>query len=203
MSYQLNAQELETLETYNTIAPVYNEKNPAHWADSLFISFLNCLRGPRVIDLGCGTGRTSALVTSYGFQYFGVDISEGMLKVASDSYSSAENVNLVRAKMGELPFLPESMDGFLSIASFIHIPKLKLPLVLENLKICLKPESAGMISVPFGTFEDMFQPDFSEGPVLSVCWEEDKLAAVFRTAGYTIECLSLWGYMIHMIVKRA
>lgn len=203
MSYQFDAQELKTLETYNRIAPVYNDSNPAHWADSLFDSFLNLLRGPKIIDLGCGTGRTSVLVTPYEFKYFGVDISEGMLRVASDSYSSAENVNFVRAKMGELPFLPESMDGFLAIASFIHIPKLKLPLVLENLKICLKPEAAGMISVPFGTFEDMFQPNFSEGPVLSVCWEEDKLAEVFRTAGYTIEYLSLWGYMIHMIVKRA
>jgi ubiquinone/menaquinone biosynthesis C-methylase UbiE len=61
--------------------------------------------GPRVIDLGCGTGRFVAQLSGSGFQAVGVDRSEAMLGQARrNTQGRADNTRLVRADLRYLPF---------------------------------------------------------------------------------------------------
>lgn len=50
----------------------------------------------RVLELGCGTGRFTALLAADGYEVTGLDLSEAMIKVAKKSLSEKEFLTSVR-----------------------------------------------------------------------------------------------------------
>lgn len=67
----------------------------------------------KVLDLGCGTGRLARALVPAGFEYVGVDLSEEMLKVASDTVSRKANASaaqFLRANLVELPVTLAPID---------------------------------------------------------------------------------------------
>jgi ubiquinone/menaquinone biosynthesis C-methylase UbiE len=67
------------------------------------------LRGRRVLDLGCGTGRLSAALAAEGIaRVWGVDASAEMLAVARDKLPAG--VGLKQARAEDLPFKDGSFD---------------------------------------------------------------------------------------------
>lgn len=68
---------------------------------------LPSLRGQRVLDFGCGTGRLSAWCWSQGAVVTGVDITSEMIEVARTEVPSANFVHLTTER---LPFASESFD---------------------------------------------------------------------------------------------
>jgi ubiquinone/menaquinone biosynthesis C-methylase UbiE len=60
------------------------------------------LRGRRVLDVGCGTGRLSLALTERGAKVWGVDTSAEMLEQARAA--AGRRVGLKRGSAEELPF---------------------------------------------------------------------------------------------------
>ena len=60
--------------------------------------------GKRLLDIGCGTGKSALGLSQLGFQVTGVDFSESMLDVARTK-PGADAVNFVLADIRELPEL--------------------------------------------------------------------------------------------------
>src|SRR4051794_38434863 len=61
----------ENAFTRNTVAEV-----------DFFLNLFPLSRGAAILDVGCGTGRHSVELAKRGFKVTGLDLSEGMLKVA-------------------------------------------------------------------------------------------------------------------------
>ena len=74
----------KTVETYDKIASGYSADHFTHFWIEEFDFYKSIINGKKIIDLGCGAGRDAAVFVENGFDYTGVDASEGMLKVASE-----------------------------------------------------------------------------------------------------------------------
>lgn len=68
-----------------------------------------------ILDLGCGSGLSGGVLEEAGHSWVGMDISESMLRLASDDDSSRD---LSLADMGQgVPFKPGTFDGCISISA--------------------------------------------------------------------------------------
>lgn len=92
--------------TYETYAPVYDVFT-AHYdydgwlADLISLLERYGLRGSRLLDVGCGTGKSFLSLLPGGWQVTGCDISSSMLALAREKVG--EVVRLSRADMRALP----------------------------------------------------------------------------------------------------
>ncbi|GAA3813010.1 class I SAM-dependent methyltransferase [Streptomyces coacervatus] len=91
--------------------------------------------GP-VADLGCGPGRTTALLASLGLSVFGLDLSEGMLAIAR-----RENPGLrfEQGSMLDLDIPDGTLAGAVSWYSSIHTPADRLPALFAEFHRVLAP----------------------------------------------------------------
>src|SRR5713101_937729 len=78
-----------------------------------FIDELKREGAKRVLDLGCGAGRHSIVLSKAGFQVVALDVSETALKILDDRLKivSIDNITLVKHEMWELPFIDNYFDG--------------------------------------------------------------------------------------------
>jgi SAM-dependent methyltransferase len=92
--------------TYEAMAPVYDDFTAHHdyegWiADLLKPLEHHGLQGKRLLDVGCGTGKSFMPMLSRGWEVTGCDISAAMLELAREK--AGEAVRLEVANMLELP----------------------------------------------------------------------------------------------------
>ena len=92
--------------TYEAMAPVYDDFTAHHdyegWlADLLKALEKHGLTGKRLLDVGCGTGKSFMPMLPRGWQVTGCDISAAMLELAREK--AGEAVRLELADMLELP----------------------------------------------------------------------------------------------------
>ena len=93
-------------ETFEQIAPFYDRFTAHHnyeaWLQSLLHAARKCgLRGNRVLDVGCGTGKSFLPLLARGWEVTACDISEGMLLEAARK--TGERARLEVADMRALP----------------------------------------------------------------------------------------------------
>ena len=96
--------------TYEAMAPVYDDFTAHHeydaWlADLVVLLERNDLRGRRLLDVGCGTGKSVLPMLSKGWEATGTDLSPAMLELAREK--AGEEVRLEQADMRELPVFGE------------------------------------------------------------------------------------------------
>jgi ubiquinone/menaquinone biosynthesis C-methylase UbiE len=73
-------------------------------------------KGKKALDLGCGGGRYTEMLTSMGFDVVAADLSEEMLSVTRKRVDSLSGMNplVVQANMSKLPFESEWFDVVLT-----------------------------------------------------------------------------------------
>lgn len=74
-----------TYHGFSTLYDVLMEDAPYEQWLQFLLSTLDksLLRKPKVLDLGCGTGRLSSMIAKKGYDITGVDVSEEMLSIAA------------------------------------------------------------------------------------------------------------------------
>lgn len=68
----------------------------------------------RILDLGCGTGRTAIPLAARGYSVVGIDLSEPMLRVLVDKAAAAgvtDRIGVVRANLVQLDGLGDQVAG--------------------------------------------------------------------------------------------
>jgi SAM-dependent methyltransferase len=91
---------------YEAIAPVYDDFTAHHdyplWQGELLkIAAAHGLRGKRLLDVGCGTGKSFVLMLEKGWEVTACDISPAMVERAREKAGGAADVSV--ADMRELP----------------------------------------------------------------------------------------------------
>jgi 2-polyprenyl-3-methyl-5-hydroxy-6-metoxy-1,4-benzoquinol methylase/uncharacterized protein YbaR (Trm112 family) len=80
------------------------------------------VRGRSVFDAGCGMGRFSHVVASWGAErVVGMDISQAV-EAASENLQASESVALAQADLRRVPLAPASFDVVFSIGVLHHTP---------------------------------------------------------------------------------
>lgn len=87
-----------------------------------------------VLDLGCGTGYSSFLLSQENFRAIGVDLSP--LFLATGPKVRQENLNLIAAGAFALPFKDGSFDAVTSFQFIEHVPD--VPRVLDEMMRVVK-----------------------------------------------------------------
>jgi len=97
------------------------------------------------LDLGCGNGRLIELFQDKEIEYFGVDNSEELIKIAKEKYPDK---NFQTADALNLPFSGNFFDKVFSIAVLHQIPSKELRLqFLKEVKRVLKPGGQLILTV--------------------------------------------------------
>ncbi|CAG7921937.1 unnamed protein product [Penicillium olsonii] len=109
---------------------------------------LSPARGQRILDVGCGTGKTTMqIATTYDVHVTGITVSHHQIELAQAKYKSGENSGEVRfefANAMELPYPDVSFDGAYAIESFLHMnDRLK---AMQHISRVLRPGSRLIIA---------------------------------------------------------
>lgn len=112
---------------------------------------LGASAGETILDVGIGTGHeTLALARSVGEfgRVVGIDISQGMLRVARsriDKEGLADRVDLLQSDAVRLPFKADAFDGLFMSLTLELFDTPEIPLLLKECRLALRP--GGRISV--------------------------------------------------------
>ena len=93
-----------------------------------------------VIDMGCGTGAFSIHASKYFKKIYAVDVSQGMLNIASSKASALNIKNIEFCHSGFLQFQPEEKADIINTKwAFHHLPDYWKQAGLLNMNKMLKP----------------------------------------------------------------
>lgn len=84
----------------------------------------DAISGKLVLDAGVGAGRYCDVVSRWGGDVVGVDMSYAV-EAASITFRDRKNVWIIQADIGNLPFADETFDNIFSIGVLHHTPDTK------------------------------------------------------------------------------
>ncbi len=98
--------------------------------------------GRLVLDVGCGMGRFADVVSRWGGQVVGIDLSLSV-EAASANLGDRENVRILQADLSRLPFRPDTFDIVYSLGVLHHTPNCEkafqqlMPFVRPGGRLCV------------------------------------------------------------------
>jgi len=103
--------EKEVKEIYNRIAKRYHKLSANHFFNAYLevpatTSLLKNVKGKKVLDLGCGTGRHTIILKKRGAKVWGLDLSPKMLEIAKTEIKGVD------FKVGTVYNLPYKSNFF-------------------------------------------------------------------------------------------
>jgi ubiquinone/menaquinone biosynthesis C-methylase UbiE len=130
----LNKTEREQMEIagrmpardgYDRWAPYYDDSDPSTLLDGPFmLSQCEPMRGLRVLDLGCGTGRYLRQLNLTGARVVACDLSQAMLFRARRGMSGDASIMWIQGSAESLPFRSGSFDRIVSGLIVDHVVNL-------------------------------------------------------------------------------
>jgi len=120
-----------------------------------FLSLLRQEHSQSLLEIGAGAGKDSKFFHDQGLTVTCIDLSPEMVKLCRQKGLAAQVMD-----MTSLDFPPDSFDAVYSLNSLLHIPKVKFPNALENVKKVLKPAGLFYLGVYGGEeFEGIWELD--------------------------------------------
>ncbi|MBD3299722.1 MAG: methyltransferase domain-containing protein [Candidatus Moranbacteria bacterium] len=132
---------------YDLGAQYFSKTRKFLWSDLwIFKSYLK--KGDKVLDFGCGNGRLIQLLSGFGVDYWGVDVSERLIKLAKRKYPGGNFRKIDVFFRDYRKFELNSFDVVFSIGVFHHFPLgEKRKKILERLVMLLRENGVLIITV--------------------------------------------------------
>ena len=173
------------MEVFDQLAELYQGEHSQNPFQNARVEELGALlpAGSSVLDLGCGTGvPTARILTAAGHRVLGVDVAEGMLKLAREQVPAAE---FRRADMLELPGDLGPFDAVTSFFALLMLSRADIDTVLGKVTGWLKP--GGHFAVGMVAFDgDSVPLEFLGVPVRISGYPEAEWKDVLQRAGLTV-----------------
>ncbi|MFN8036267.1 MAG: uracil-DNA glycosylase family protein [Acidimicrobiia bacterium] len=147
-------------------------------------------------DLGCGPGSHTP---DLGLPVVAVDAAFAMLELARREVPHAWPV---RADLEALPFRDRSLAGAWARASYLHVPRARLPMALAHLHRALEVGAPFDGTVKVGDHDGPMPDDEFPGRVFSR-WEPHAFADVLGGAGFDVEATDVDVEWIRFRCRRA
>ncbi|MFK4083139.1 class I SAM-dependent methyltransferase [Kribbella sp. NPDC020789] len=179
-------EALESIRTsYDTVATSYAERvvDGPEWEVEGFDLITQLAAGHPVLDVGCGPGRTTALLAERG-KVTGLDLSPGMIEVARRDHPG---LDFRIGSMTALEFPDESFGGVVSWWSLIHLPRDVVPQALAEFHRVLTPGGALLIGFHVGTESTHKTSGYGDLPmdIWVHRWLPNQLTELAVAAGFT------------------
>ncbi|GAA2500836.1 class I SAM-dependent methyltransferase [Streptomyces gobitricini] len=183
----------DTRASYDAMAPDYEEyvrgdldAKPLDRAMlAAFAGGVRSTGGGRVADVGCGTGRVAAHLSSLGLDVFGVDLSPGMLAVARNAYP---DLRFHEGSMTDLDLPDGALGGLVAWYSLIHVEPEHVPGVLAEFHRVLAPGGRLLLAFQVGDEPLRLTEAFGRAVALDFHrWSPDRLAGLLMEAGFGVE----------------
>lgn len=169
--------DARTIATYDAKAADYAQMVTSDTPDASLQAFIDLIPlGGRVLDLGCGPGTASAHMRASGLLPDPVDASQGMIKIARNTFG-------LPARLGEFDDIDgdEIYDGIWANFSLLHAAPCDLPRHFETLFKATKP--GGTIHVGMKTGTGIARDKINR---LYTYVTVDALMALLTSAGYRV-----------------
>lgn len=174
-----------TRNSYDQTASQYQANTDKLQPETKCEPFLSHLQqAAHILDLGCGPGRDSKYFAELGYNVTGIDFSPNMIEMAKALVPSA---TFLVADIENLTFNNDTFDAVWASASLLHVPKQKLPNVIQKIYACLKAQGIFYVSMKKGAGEDL-KSDTRYGGVEKF-WtfiNENELKELLETSGFQI-----------------
>ena len=186
MVKEFTPEEQATIAMYNHVAE--NWAND-HMTGNYWQTYLDQLQQVtpqgKLIEVGSGGGRDAQKIIAKGYDYTGMDVSDGLLNIAKGNNPAAK---FTRASIYNPPFQTNTFDCFWSAATLLHIPKEKAPNALLQIARICKPMAPGFISLKEGYGEQNVVEQEDYGPVTRrfSFYEQEEFADLLKDHGYNI-----------------
>lgn len=136
-----------TVEVYNAKAEDYNQMTQNSAEAQALTEFITAIPiNGYVLDLGCGPGKSSALMREQGLRVDAVDASPAMVKLANNSF----NLNARLGTFNDLESFDE-YDGVWANFSLLHATATEFPQILRSIHAALKPDGLLHLGMKTGT----------------------------------------------------
>src|SRR3989338_8263447 len=149
----------ETRRHYNRNAAWHGKKSQSYNWHTQLDRFAVDLKGKKVLDAGCGTGRDIAGFIEHNVLVEGLDSSTANLRIARARFSK---VKFHQGDLRNLNLGKDRFDGIWACASVLNLRKKDLPKALAKFKKTLKSEGKLFISVKEGSGEKMVKDEHGQ-----------------------------------------
>jgi len=138
----------KTLKYYNENSQTLSVKYNSVDLSALHKDLLDFFRESKaLLEIGSGSGRDMSFMIKNGFDVYGIDGSQEMVKNAVSNYSNLNNRLFLSELPKNLPSFDKKFDGLFSIATLMHFKADELKLIFQKLNGLLKSNSKVFISV--------------------------------------------------------
>jgi ubiquinone/menaquinone biosynthesis C-methylase UbiE len=179
---------LRRMQVFDQLAEQYQGEHSHNPFQAALIERIAALlpAGASVLDLGCGTGvPTAKILTESDHRVVGVDISEGMLRLAREQVPAAE---FVHADFKDLAGDFGQFEAVTAFFSLLMLSKADIESTLDKVAGWLKP--GGYFGVGMVNFDgDSLPFDFMGVPVTVSGYLEPDLAVVLEAHGLAVESI--------------
>ena len=129
-------QNLGVVDGYDAWARTYDQcPNPlVALEQKITLELVGNVAGQNILDLGCGTGRYSALLARCGANVIGIDSSAQMLEQARRKITPQCHFELCLGTLEGVSLPSEHFDLILSTLTLSHIPELE-PVFAESARV--------------------------------------------------------------------
>jgi double-stranded uracil-DNA glycosylase len=180
-SYEDEAVHRATVEIYEERGAQWAaRRRPVRRAHARAFA-LRVPRGELRVDLGCGAGRYTEDI---GSPVIGFDAARTMLEQCREN---APRALLVQGDLEALPFGTQSLRGAWANMSYVHLPRVYLPLALADLHRSLAVGAPVDLQVLGGDYEGDALADDDVGGRFFCGWTPERLEDVMTGAGFEVE----------------
>ena len=175
-----------TKESYEATAQAFADKVADLAPIGSIERLMNMLPpNPKIIDIGCGSGRDAKIFTERGVSVVGIDFCPNFIEIARAKAPLAEFQVM---DIEQLHFSARTFDGAWAATSLLHIPKKDIPAVLQRIHFILKENGVFYLSLKEGQGE-VLENDSRYSGEFKKFWsffEEEELKKFLQEAHFNI-----------------
>ena len=187
-----------TIDVYEARASEWRDRRPARFTERAEQFGASVPSDVMRADLGCGAG----LYLPYlGRPVVALDAARAMLELTRDVASDA---GLVQADVEALPLRRGSLGGAWARATYLHIPRPRLPAALAELHQVLRVGAPVHLTMRLSDDEGLLADDDFPGRFFAG-WQPEPLRDVLVGAGFVVDELTeeFGGEWLHVRATRA